>query len=185
MDTREQIMTVARAMVQSHGYNALSFREIAKAIGVKSASIHYHFPTKGDLGAALADRYAQEAEQAFARLSLSPQDREATMAAYLAPFRAALLNENRMCLYGIMVAEHDDLPDEVRRQVNRFTEVNTDWLERVTASFYPKVPEAERRARALAMFSAIEGAQLIARGRADITVFDATISAYRNAGLLP
>jgi TetR/AcrR family transcriptional repressor of nem operon len=55
----------------------------------------------------------------------------------------------------------------------------------VTASFYPKVPEAERRARALAMFSAIEGAQLIARGRADITVFDATISAYRNAGLLP
>jgi TetR/AcrR family transcriptional repressor of nem operon len=178
-------MTVARAMVQSHGYNALSFREIAKAIGIKSASIHYHFPTKGDLGAALAGQYADEAEELLARLSLSPENREATMAAYLAPFRTALLNDNRMCLYGIMVAERDDLPEEVRRQVNRFTEVNTEWLEKLVTSLQPQVAQPQRRAHALAIFSAIEGAQLIARGRAEIAIFDATISAYRSAGLLP
>jgi AcrR family transcriptional regulator len=53
-DMREAVMTAAKATVQSHGYNALSFRELAKEVGIKSASVHYHFPTKGDLGAALA-----------------------------------------------------------------------------------------------------------------------------------
>jgi len=37
-DTREAIMAAARATVQAHGYNGLSFRELAKQVGVKSAS---------------------------------------------------------------------------------------------------------------------------------------------------
>jgi hypothetical protein len=45
-DTKERIMSVGRLMVQAHGYNALSFREIGKEVGVSSASIHHHFPTK-------------------------------------------------------------------------------------------------------------------------------------------
>src|SRR5476649_1984467 len=53
-------MTAARAMVQAQGYNSLSFRELAKQIGIKSASVHYYFPTKGDLGAALAREYTDE-----------------------------------------------------------------------------------------------------------------------------
>ena len=55
-DTKQAILDVAKARVQARGYNSLSFRELAKEIGVKSASIHYHFSTKGDLGAALARR---------------------------------------------------------------------------------------------------------------------------------
>jgi TetR/AcrR family transcriptional repressor of nem operon len=57
MDTREQIMALGRSTVQAHGYGGLSFRELAKAIGIKSASIHYHFPAKADLGAALVQAY--------------------------------------------------------------------------------------------------------------------------------
>jgi hypothetical protein len=34
------VMTVGKATVQSHGYNALRFRELAKQIGIKSASLH-------------------------------------------------------------------------------------------------------------------------------------------------
>lgn len=185
MDTREHIMSVAKAMVQSHGYNTLSFREIAKAVGVTSASIHYHFPTKGDLGAALASQYADEADTLLSGLSLVPEDREATVMAYIAAFRAALLNDNRMCLCGMMIAERDDLPDEVKREVDRFTTVNINWLERLVARLSPEMSPEDVAARALAIFSAIEGAQLIARGRADIGVFDGTIAAYRRAGLMP
>jgi TetR/AcrR family transcriptional repressor of nem operon len=39
-DMREAVMTVGKATVQSHGYNALRFRELAKQIGIKSASLH-------------------------------------------------------------------------------------------------------------------------------------------------
>lgn len=175
-DTRETIMAVAKAMVQSRGYNALSFREIAKDIGIKSASIHYHFPTKAELGAALAKRYTDDAMESLEKLLAADLDLATKFARYVSVFRAALLNDNRMCLYGIMAAEYGDLPSEVRSQVDAFSAANADWLSRLLGADRP---------RALAIFAAIEGAQLVARGRGDIAVFDQTIEAYRAAGLTP
>jgi TetR/AcrR family transcriptional repressor of nem operon len=32
---------------------------------VKNPSIHYHFPTKGDLGAAIARRYTEDGRSCF------------------------------------------------------------------------------------------------------------------------
>jgi TetR/AcrR family transcriptional regulator, transcriptional repressor for nem operon len=182
-DTRETIMTVAKAMVQARGYNALSFREIAKEIGIKSASIHYYFPTKGDLGAALAQRYTEDAVGYFERLLAEPLDLATRFRRYVAVFRDALLNDNRMCLYGIMAAEYGDLPPEVRAQVDGFSAANVRWL--VQAMAGQDVIEKAGEERALAIFAAIEGAQLVARGRGDIAVFDRTIEAYRVAGLMP
>ncbi len=54
---REELLAAGRATVQAHGYNAVSFRELAKEVGIKSASIHHYFPTKGDLGAAVLQHY--------------------------------------------------------------------------------------------------------------------------------
>ncbi len=53
-------MTAARLTVQDRGYGGLSFRELAKEVGIKSASIHHYFPTKGELGSALAARYTSD-----------------------------------------------------------------------------------------------------------------------------
>ena len=184
-DTKQVIMDAARAMVQARGYSGLSFRELAKEVGVKSASIHYHFPTKGDLGAALARRYADEAIEIFdAFLEASP-DIGACMRKYTEVFRSALSNNNRMCLCGIMAAEHDDLPAEVRAEVDRFTDVNIRWLIKLLSRGKSKAAAGPIAQRALAIFAAVEGAQLVARGRGDIAVYDQAIEAYRAAGLLP
>ena len=59
-DTKDRIMTAARLTVQDRGYGGLSFRELAKDVGIKSASIHHYFPTKGELGSALAARYTSD-----------------------------------------------------------------------------------------------------------------------------
>ena len=178
-------MTAARAMVQAHGYNALSFRELAKEVGIKSASIHYHFPTKGDLGAALARRYTEDGVEYLEGLLAASPDPATCIRKYTDIFRAALLNNNRMCLCGIMAAEHDDLPAEVRTEVDRFTEANVRWLARVLSLAKPDTAEEAVQQKALAIFAAVEGAQLVARGRSDIAVFDQTVEAYRRAGLLP
>lgn len=181
-DTRDMIMTVARATVQAHVYNALSFRELAKAVGIKSASVHYHFPTKGVLGAALARRYSDDAVKYLDALLADSRDQTSRMKAYTEIFRTALLNDNRMCLCGIMSAERDDLPAEVRAEVDRFADVNVHWLTEVLLS--PRKPGLSKQAtqrRALAIFSAVQGAQLVARGRASVAVYDQTIE----AGLIP
>ena len=55
MEKKEQaILKITEEMVRRGGYNGFSFREIAKQVGIKSSSVHYHFPTKEDLGVAVA-----------------------------------------------------------------------------------------------------------------------------------
>lgn len=182
-DTRESIMLAARAAVQARGYNALSFREIAKVVGVKSASVHYHFPTKGDLAAALASRYTDEASIFMDGLMSAPHEHAALMRTYTGAFRKALEDDNKMCLCGIMAAEYDDLPDPVRVEVDRFTTVNTRWLAAVLSARHPELGPDVLDARALAIFASIEGAQLVARGRRDIASFDRVMDSYATVGL--
>jgi len=49
IDIYKHILTVAEGLIQSQGYNTFSYRDIANQVGVKTSSIHYHFPTKADL----------------------------------------------------------------------------------------------------------------------------------------
>ncbi len=61
--------------------------------------------------------------------------------------------------------------------------LGADWLQRTSAATDMDTAASERRARAI--FAAVAGAQLMARSRSDISVFDALIDSYREAGLLP
>ncbi len=184
-DTRQSIMDEAKLVVQAHGYSALSFRELAKTVGIKNASVHYHFPTKGDLGAALARQYSDEAQVFLNSLPLDSDAAAQTMKTYTDAFRAALERDNRMCLCGIMIAERDELPEMVRGEVDRFTEINVQWLKSFLEALTPQARASEITDRAVAIFSAVEGAQLIARGCADVQVFDRCMNAYGATALFP
>lgn len=184
-DMREAVLAAARATVQARGYTALSFRELAKEVGIKSASVHYHFPTKGDLGVALARRYTEEGAAYLEEILATAPDPRTCFDRYVEIFRAALANGNRMCLSGVMSAELDDLPEEVRREIDRFPRMNIGWIARVLATIKPSSSEEERNERAMAIYAAVAGAQLIARGRNDISVYDRAIEAYRVSGLIP
>ncbi|GAB4067834.1 TetR/AcrR family transcriptional regulator [Ancylobacter sonchi] len=184
-DMREAVMTAAKATVQAHGYNALSFRELAKEVGIKSASVHYHFPTKGDLCAALARRYTDEGSATLTELLATSPDATWCLDRYAEIFRSALANDNRMCLCGIMSAELDDLPNEVRTEVEKFAEMNVGWLTKVLSRATPAADGQDLKDQAMAIFAAIEGAQLVARGCQDISIYDRTIRAYRKTGLIP
>lgn len=184
-DKREEILAVARATAQSHGYNGLSFRELAKAVGVKSATVHYYFPTKGDLGAALARRYREDAAaklEEFRQKSSSPAE---CLRRYTDIFRLALSHDSRMCMCAAMAAEADDLPEPVKAEVKAFTELNVDWIAKRLAEADPGADAKSNQQKALAIFAAIGGAQLAARARADISVYDTIIDGYRAAGLIP
>jgi TetR/AcrR family transcriptional repressor of nem operon len=137
------------------------------------------------LGAALARRYTEDTAAYLDQLLVESQDPKSMMKDYTAAFRAALENDNRMCLCGILAAEHHDLPAEVRVEVDGFTDTNVRWLAKVLALKQPDAqPEALER-QALSIFAAIQGAQLVSRGRNDISVYDQMIESYRVAGLMP
>lgn len=183
-NVREDILAAAKRAAQAHGYSGLNFRELAAEVGIKGASIHYHFPTKADLGTAVAKRYWEDSETVLDELWNGGADPVRALAEYPNTFRRSLENGNRICLCSFMSAEHDDLPDPVKQEVSNFAEINVAWLAKVlSVTTDMEATACERRARAI--FAAVAGAQLMARSRSDISVFDALIEAYRDAGLLP
>jgi TetR/AcrR family transcriptional repressor of nem operon len=182
--SREAILAAAKRTAQAHGYNGLNFRDLADEVGIKAASIYYHFPSKADLGAAVARRYWQDTASGLETMLAETSDPVRCLRRYPEVFRKALATGNRMCLCSFMAAEYDDLPEAVKREVQAFTDVNVAWLSSLlSAAGVVSARDSEQRARAI--FAAVAGAQLIARSRSDIALYDNLIDGYRAAGLLP
>jgi len=177
-------MDVATKIAQAHGYGGLNLRALADEVGIKAASLYHHFPSKADLAAAVARRYWEDAAQGLETISANTPDPAERLRRFPGTFRVALENDNRICLCSFMTAEFDDLPDAVKKEVETFTDVNVAWLGKtlVEAGI---VGARDARKRASAIFAAVAGAQLMARGRADIKLYDALIKNYQAAGLLP
>lgn len=183
-NAREAILTAARSAAQLHGYSGINFRSIANEIGIKNASIYYHFPSKAALGAAVARRYWQDTSTALAEIRADNPDPWQRLRAYPSIFRKSLENANRLCLSSFMAAEYEDLPEEVLAEVRAFADVNVAWLtEALADAGWGSAQDRDRRARAI--YTAAAGAQLIARTRTDLHLFDDLISSYQEAGLIP
>ncbi len=183
-NSREAILAAARKTAQAHGYSGLNFRDLAQEVGIKSASIYYHFPSKADLGAAVARRYWEDTAAGLEAMLAETPDPLRCLRLYPDIFRKSLESENRLCLCSFMAAEYQDLPEPVKKEVQTFADVNVAWLSRVLC-IAAVVSSAESGQRARAIYTAVAGAQLIARSRADIRLYDEIIASYRVAGLLP
>jgi TetR/AcrR family transcriptional repressor of nem operon len=182
--SKEAILAAARRTAQAHGYGGLNFRDLADEVGIKAASIYHHFPSKADLGAAVAKRYWQDTAAGLESMSAETPDPVRCLQRYPDVFRKALENDNRMCLCSFMAAEYDDLPEAVKQEVQAFADVNVAWLSKLlSAAAVADSNASEPRARAI--FAAVAGAQLMARSRSDIALYDALIDSYRLVGLLP
>jgi TetR/AcrR family transcriptional regulator, transcriptional repressor for nem operon len=182
--SREAILAAARRTAQAHGYSGLNFRDLADEVGIKAASIYHHFPSKADLGAAVARRYWEDTAAGLESMLAETPNPLLCLRRYPDVFRKSLASDNRMCLCSFMAAEYDDLPEAVKKEVQTFADVNVAWLSKVlSAAAVVDSGESEQRARAI--FAAVAGAQLMARSRSDISLFDSLIDGYRVAGLLP
>jgi len=183
-NAREAILLAAREAAMAYGYGGINFRDLAETVGIKAASINYYFANKALLGEAVARRYWEDTARALDAISAEAQDPRDALHRYPGIFRASLARDNRMCLSSFMAAEHDVLPDPVKKEVQGFADVNVKWLSGVLVAAGTVEPE-DSEARARAIYSAVAGAQLFARSRADISLFDTMIDNYRAVGLLP
>ncbi|TWD45139.1 TetR/AcrR family transcriptional regulator [Pantoea sp. SJZ147] len=182
--SKDEILNAARLTAQAHGYTGLNIRGLADEVGIKAASIYYHFPSKAELGAAVAQRYWEDTARDLTLLREKEGDALKSLSRYPHIFRRSLESQNRLCMGSFMSAEYDDLPDPVKNEVQKFAEVNVAWLAtQLQEAGITDHEASEKRARAI--FAAIAGAQLMARSRNDIRLFDELIDGYQQAGLLP
>ena len=159
-DRRERILDVAERMARRGGYHGFSFRDVAAAVGVKSASIHHHFPTKADLAAELASRYS-----ARFIAGLGEPGEVGAIDRLVAGYRSAIREDDQMCLCGLFGAEIDILPEAVGGKVKGFYRASIEWTTRALHG-----GDAEGRAEMLV--AGLAGALLTARSLGDPGLFD-------------
>jgi TetR/AcrR family transcriptional regulator, transcriptional repressor for nem operon len=157
-DTKTRLLDKAAEHVQTRGFNGFSFHDLADAIGIRTASIHYHFPTKLALGQALIDRYNTDFMKALGEpTDGKPEER---LQHYVGMFRRTLA-QKRMCLCGMIGAEAAGLPKQLSSGVSLFFVLNEKWLTDVYARM--GLTKAGAKSRALLTFAALEGAMIMSR----------------------
>lgn len=155
----DDILDAAERRIREAGYNGFSFRDIAADVGIKSASVHHHFPTKPALAAAVARRYADRFLAAIAD--------DAPVSAWRDLFRRSLREDGRMCLCGVLGAEAGALPPEVAAEAKRFFQKCADRLAQAQGGTPAKARDAGLR-----ILASLEGAMLVARALDDPDAFD-------------
>lgn len=172
-DTHQQIMDTAQALLQTKGFHAFSYADIAEEVGIRKASIHYHFATKHELGEALIHRYRDSFNEARANIdelheskSTKSTDALQSLKAYIELYRSALKKDNRMCLCGMLAADFVTLPESIQTEVRAFMSENTQWiagvLEQARASKQIHF-DGDAQEEASFFFATLEGAMLVAR----------------------
>ncbi|WP_088239674.1 TetR/AcrR family transcriptional regulator [Calothrix rhizosoleniae] len=175
-DTRTQILDTAQQLIQKVGLNAMSYADISNAVGIRKASIHYHFPTKDDLVAALLERYSPYFLRLFDVILESPESPEMKLRRYCGLFEATMNSgqQDQACLCGMLGAELKTLNSPLSSQVVQFYRDNHTRLAqllqqgRETGEFqFPGSLES----MAMLIFSMLEGGMLITRADGGVAQF--------------
>lgn len=183
-DTPQRALDVAERLVQTRGFNGFSYADIAAALGITKASLHYHFPTKAELGRRLIERYESRFVEALAGIDRSGVDAREKLRRYAAIY-TDVLRANRMCLCGMLASDYATLAKPVKDGVKHFFDRNEQWLVAVL--------EAGRKAGTLrfagppavvaqTLVGSLEGAMMLARSYGEVARFEA-VAARLIAGL--
>lgn len=165
-NTRDQIIDKAFQLMLQRGLNGFSYRDISEPLGVKNAAIHYHFPNKMDLIAALIDENHQ-----ILRKSTSE------FMAYGGPARPQLeglfaftMNQCQcgrpICMVGALAVDYEDLSEEIKDANDRFMKDSVNWLSKVMELGREQEEfhfEGDSRGKALSILATIQGARQMAR----------------------
>lgn len=125
MTTRETIIEKADEFIRNKGYNAFSFKDISNDIGIKTASIHYHFPTKSDLGVATIKEHVARYESLKEKVANeSPLTK---LEAFLA-IHTQIKQENKVCIVGSLSTDLNTLDETIKTELQIFAKLVIEWI---------------------------------------------------------
>lgn len=177
-NTAEQILNVAEEVVRNRGYSAFSYADISKQVGIRKASIHYHFPAKDELVEALVKRYRENMARACNRIAQSSIGPDQQLIQFANLYRDSLAHD-QVCLCAMLSADFAVLSESVQQELRAFFTETENWLE----DLLQKGCDAQLRQCQLAteqeakgLIAMLQGAQLLARASADsVTTFEQTV----------
>ena len=176
MQTR--LLDRAEVLARTRGFDAFSFADLANSAEIRKASVHYHFPAKGDLSTALITRYRGVFVEKLRTITAAETTAGARLLSFVNLYRAASDGGRSLCLCVALSVTQKALPDMAKAELVAFHADVTAWLEavfRLAQSDGTVRLVADPRADAQAAMAQVEGAQIMARASGDAARFEAAI----------
>jgi TetR/AcrR family transcriptional repressor of nem operon len=188
--TRERILELAEAAVLEKGFAATSIEELIVAAGITKSGFFYHFKDKGELAAALMERYIAHNDAViadiFARadeLNEDPLHGFLVALKLFAEMTADLPGTHPGCLVASFCYQDRLFSQEVRdltfEGVNNWRRFFLDRLARIADHYPPKMP-VELTALADMANTIMDGGIIQSRIMRDKAILPQQIMLYRD-----
>ncbi len=177
MDTRESLIKSAEYMLRSKGYAAFSYADLEKAVGIRKASIHHHFPKKEDLGVVIVESYIERTALDFTRIELDFPNAFGRLCAFASLFRAAMA-DGMLPLCGALAAEMAVLPEKLQELTRDYFDLQLKWLEKIIDAGVASgelSSEGNTRQKAFQLLSLMEGSSFVRWAINDGTELDPNV----------
>ncbi len=165
-NTREQIIDKAFQLMLQRGLNGFSYRDISEPLGVKNAAIHYHFPNKMDLIAALIEENHQVLKKATSEFMAYGGPARPQLEGLFAFTRNQCQCGRPICMVGALAIDYDDLSDDIKDANDRFLKDSLKWLSKVLQTGREReefIFEGGAERKSMSILATIQGARQMAR----------------------
>ncbi|MGL1932314.1 MAG: TetR/AcrR family transcriptional regulator [Desulfotalea sp.] len=177
-DTRNKILDVADDLIQRVGLNAMSYKHISDAVGIRKASIHHHFPKKEDL----VDELLKRCEVSYGNRYRKIADGNGVASEKLQKIAAVFaegLSNKKLCLIGSISSNNNTLHDSscfilqnsIKNTISIFAAIFEQGRIEKSLNFEGSDEEA-----GFALFSFLVGAQTLARSLGGAQQFQAAVA---------
>lgn len=177
-DTKNKIMDLAENAIIQGGFNAFSFRELATQIGIKSASVHYHFPTKGDLTVSVLRRYKETFENELPCVQSSDASVSQLLNGFIDGFKHKIVDNHNMSICTMLTTDVRQLPDDIREELADFYRIKLSWLTSVFA-LETEIDEKQAQIKACQMLASLHGASILVQATGDVEKYEDAVGYLR------
>lgn len=177
MTTREAIIQKGDELIRDRGYNAFSFYDIARTLGIKNASIHYYFPSKTDLGVEII----RDQQRKLAELIYRVQKKDAftKLKAFFSIYEENH-RDDRVCLVGALATDLHTLEPEIQEEFRKLADNILKWVTEILKEgkeekifYFVTTPRAKALMIITNMMAALQLARLT--GSKDFIIIKETI----------
>ncbi|WP_298856050.1 TetR/AcrR family transcriptional regulator [uncultured Ruegeria sp.] len=182
-DTKTALLDVAEHAARARGFDGFSYADLAEAVGIRKASIHYHFPTKAALSAALMDRYSLTLEAECNRIRVEHKTGAEQLLALIDLYRDALNDGKTLCLCVSLISSRESLSDDVIQKIRKFRAMMVAQIEEIL-----KLGQEDKSITGItdpisesrAILALLEGAHLTARAEENVNTFDEALGVLKS-----
>ncbi|WP_339674140.1 TetR/AcrR family transcriptional regulator [Dasania marina] len=181
---RQQILVIARKIIDEQGYQELSFNHIASQLEVRKSNVQYYFPSKQSLMNALIDEARNYTDKDLFRgeadLDIDP---EKTFMRYVSDCVGSLFKSSDRNFFRNLfwLATYDDkIADDVKQLYKAYI----DDLTRLITLLNPYISIEECRAKATIIVSLYEGLGVVVDTDLQLSTSQKLIEATHQSALM-